>query len=93
MRGYTIEKDDYLLRLRKIEGQVRGLQRLVDEDTYCIDILTQIASVDAALKKVALGLVDQHLRHCVLDADHTDPHEGQVKLAEATMAVERLMQL
>jgi DNA-binding FrmR family transcriptional regulator len=93
MRGYTLEKDDYLVRLRKIEGQVRGLQRLVDEDTYCIDILTQIASVNAALKKVALGLVDQHLRHCVLDAVDTDPDDGQLKLAEATMAVERLLQL
>jgi DNA-binding FrmR family transcriptional regulator len=93
MRGYTLEKDDYLTRLRKIEGQVRGLQRLVDEDTYCIDILTQIASVNAALKKVALGLVDQHLRHCVLDAAETDPDDGQLKLAEATMAVERLLQL
>jgi DNA-binding FrmR family transcriptional regulator len=93
MRGYTLEKDDYLTRLRKIEGQVRGLQRLVDEDTYCIDILTQIASVNAALKKVALGLVDQHLRHCVLDAVDTDPDDGQLKLAEATMAVERLLQL
>ena len=93
MRGYTLDKDDYLTRLRKIEGQVRGLQRLVDEDTYCIDILTQIASVNAALKKVALGLVDQHLRHCVLDAVDTDPDDGQLKLAEATMAVERLLQL
>jgi DNA-binding FrmR family transcriptional regulator len=93
MRGYTLEKDDYLTRLRKIEGQVRGLQRLVDEDTYCIDILTQIASVNAALKKVALGLVDQHLRHCVLDAVDTDADDGQLKLAEATLAVERLLQL
>jgi DNA-binding FrmR family transcriptional regulator len=93
MRGYTLEKDDYLTRLRKIEGQVRGLQRLVDEDTYCIDILTQIASVDAALKKVALGLVDQHLRHCVIDAVEADRDDGQLRLAEATMAVERLLQL
>ncbi len=93
MRGYTLEKDDHLTRLRKIEGQVRGLQRLVDEDTYCIDLLTQIASVDAALKKVALGLVDQHLRYCVLDALDADPDDGQLRLAEATMAVERLLQL
>jgi DNA-binding FrmR family transcriptional regulator len=93
MRGYTLEKDDYLTRLRKIEGQVRGLQRLVDEDTYCIDILTQIASVNAALKKVALGLVDQHLRHCVLDAVDEDPDAGQLRLTEATVAIERLLQL
>ena len=93
MRGYTLDKDDYLTRLRKIEGQVRGLQRLVDEDTYCIDILTQIASVNAALKKVALGLVDQHLRHCVLGAVAADTDDGQLRLAEATLAVERLLQL
>ena len=93
MRGYTLEKDDYLTRLRKIEGQVRGLQRLVDSDTYCIDILTQIASVNAALKKVALGLVDQHLRHCVFDAVDEDPDVGQVRLTEATVAIERLLQL
>ena len=93
MRGYTLEKDDYLTRLRKIEGQVRGLQRLVDEDTYCIDVLTQIASVNAALKKVALGLVDQHLRHCVLDAVDADPDTGQLRLTEATVAIERLLQL
>jgi DNA-binding FrmR family transcriptional regulator len=93
VRGYTLDKGDYLTRLRKIEGQVRGLQRLVEEDTYCIDVLTQIASVDAALKKVALGLVDQHLRHCVLEALEADPDDGQLRLGEATMAVERLLQL
>lgn len=93
MRGYTLDKDDYLTRLRKIEGQVRGLQRLVDEDTYCIDILTQIASVSAALKKVALGLVDQHLRHCVLEAVDADADTGQLRLTEATVAIERLLQL
>jgi DNA-binding FrmR family transcriptional regulator len=93
MRGYTLDKDDYLTRLRKIEGQVRGLQRLVDEDTYCIDILTQIASVNSALQKVALGLVDQHLRHCVLDALDSDPDTGQLRLTEATLAIERFLQL
>jgi len=93
MHGYTLDKDDYLTRLRKIEGQVRGLQRLVDEDTYCIDVLTQIASVNAALKKVALGLVDQHLHHCVLDAMATEPAEGRRRLDEATLAVERLLQV
>jgi CsoR family transcriptional regulator, copper-sensing transcriptional repressor len=93
MRGYTLDKDDYLLRLRKIEGQVRGLQRLVEDDTYCIDILTQIASVNAALQKVALGLVDQHLRHCVMDAVTASPEAGEHRLAEAILAVERLAQL
>ena len=93
MRGYTLDKDGYLARLRKIEGQVRGLQRLVDEDTYCIDILTQIASVNAALKKVAVGLVDQHVRHCVLNAVDEDLDAGQLRLTEATVAIERLLQL
>ena len=93
VHGYTMNKDDYRRRLRRIEGQVRGLQRMIDEDTYCIDVLTQIASVNAALKKVALGLVDQHLRHCVLDAAGTDPDEGQLRLTEAIIAVERLIQL
>ncbi len=93
MREYTLEKSDYLLRLRKIEGQVRGLQRLIDDDTYCIDVLTQIASVDAALKQVAIGLVDQHLRHCVVDAMTADTTEGDRRLREATDAVKRLVQL
>ncbi|HEX6424194.1 MAG TPA: metal-sensitive transcriptional regulator, partial [Acidimicrobiales bacterium] len=61
-------KDDYLRRLRRIEGQVRGLQRLVDEDTYCIDVLTQISAVTSALQSVAVGLLDEHLHHCVTDA-------------------------
>ena len=77
---------------RKVEGQVRGLQRLVEDDTYCVDILTQIASVNAALHKVALGLVDQHLRHCVMDAMATEPEVGQQRLTDATLAVQRLLQ-
>jgi DNA-binding FrmR family transcriptional regulator len=93
VHGYALDKADYLLRLRKIEGQVRGLQRLVDDDTYCIDVLTQIASVNAALRKVAVGLVDQHLRHCVLDAMDADPDEGDRRLRQATEAVGRLVQL
>ena len=93
MRGYTLDKPEYLVRLRKIEGQVRGLQRLIDDDTYCIDVLTQIASVNAALKQVALGLVDQHLRHCVLDAMTADADVGDLRLREATEAVGRLVQL
>lgn len=93
MRGYTLDKEDYLTRLRKIEGQVRGLQRLIEDDTYCIDILTQVASVNAALQKVALGLVDQHLRRCVMDAMDAEPEVGQQRLADATLAVQRLLQL
>lgn len=91
--GYITEKQAIQARLRRVEGQVRGLQRLVDQDTYCIDILTQIASVNAALKKVALGLIDQHLRHCVLDAVDADPDTGQLRLTGATAAIERLLQL
>ena len=93
MRGYTLDKDGYLGRLRKVEGQVRGLQRLIDEDTYCIDVLTQIAAVRSALDQVALGLVDQHLHHCVIDAMTDDPDEGSQRLDEATLAVQRLLRM
>jgi DNA-binding FrmR family transcriptional regulator len=93
MRGYSLDTEDYLTRLRKIEGQVRGLQRQIDEEVYCIDILTQISAVTAALEKVALGLVDQHLRHCVMDALTDEPELGEERLAEATRAVERLLRL
>ncbi len=89
-RGYSMDRDDYLKRLRRIEGQVRGLQRMVDEDQYCIDILTQSASVTSALQSVGLGLLDQHLRHCVRHA--LDADEGaDDKLAEAMAAVARLV--
>jgi DNA-binding FrmR family transcriptional regulator len=86
-----MNKDDYLNRLRRIEGQVRGLQRMIDEDEYCIDILTQIASVSKALQGVGLGLLDEHLRHCVRDAAAADPDEGRAKVHEAVQAVERLL--
>ena len=75
MRGYTLEKDDYLKRLRRIEGQVRGLQRMIDEDAYCIDVLTQVAAATKALQSVAVGLLDEHLRHCVTDAAAGDDRE------------------
>ena len=65
--GYIADKDEYLKRLRRIEGQIRGLQRMVESETYCIDVLTQISAVQAALDKVALGLMDDHARHCVVD--------------------------
>lgn len=93
MRGYTLDKESYLSRLRKIEGQVRGLQRMIDDGTYCMDVLTQISAVRSALDKVALGLVDQHLRHCVLDAMAAEPDEGSRRLDEATQAIERLLQM
>ncbi|HET7518950.1 MAG TPA: metal-sensitive transcriptional regulator [Actinomycetes bacterium] len=90
MRGYTADKDKLQARLRRIEGQVRGLQRLVDEDAYCIDVLTQIAAVNAALRDVAVLLVDDHLRHCVRDAVHSEA-DGDAIVTEATEAIERLL--
>jgi len=91
MRGYSIDKDDYLKRLRRIEGQVRGLQRLIDEDTYCIDILTQISAVNKALQSVAVGLLDQHVRHCVRDAAADNSAHADELIGEATRAIERLI--
>ncbi len=90
MRGYYDDKDDYLVRLRRIEGQVRGLQRMVDDDKYCIDILTQISSVNSALKQVALALLGDHIRHCVVeDGKNTSKHGDMV--TEATAAIARLV--
>lgn len=91
MRGYSIGRDDYQNRLRRIEGQVRGLQRMIGEDAYCVDVLTQIASVTSALRSVALGLLDEHVRHCVAHADGRDGHESQDDLDEVMQAVERLL--
>ena len=90
MPGYAGDKEQVLTRLRRIEGQVRGLQRLVDEDAYCIDVLTQISSVNAALRGVAVLLLDDHLRHCVRDAAK-DEREGEAIVTEATEAIERLL--
>jgi len=90
MRGYTADKDKLQARLRRVEGQVRGLQRLVDEDAYCIDVLTQISAVNAALRGVAVLLLDDHLRHCVRDAAKSEP-EGDAIVTEATEAIERLL--
>ena len=83
-----MSKDQYTARLRRIEGQVRGLQRMVDEDTYCIDVLTQIASVTKALQGVGMGLLDEHMRHCVMDAAAAGDDS---KVSEATAAIERLI--
>src|SRR5262249_61762794 len=93
VRGYSMHKDDYRNRLRRIEGQVRGLQRMVDEDEYCVDILTQIVSVTKALQGVGLGLLDEHLRSCVRDAAESSRAEGDAKLTEAVQAVERLLKV
>ena len=91
MRGYTISKDDYIKRLRRIEGQVRGLQRMVDDDTYCIDVLTQVSAVTKALQSVAIGLLDEHVRHCVAEAVKQGPEAADTAIAEATRAIERLV--
>ena len=88
MRGYTMNKDDYIKRLKRIEGQVRGLQRMVDEDVYCIDILTQVSAATKALQGVAIGLLDEHVRHCVREAS---TNEAESMITEATRAIERLV--
>jgi DNA-binding FrmR family transcriptional regulator len=87
MRGYYAGKEEILGRLRRIEGQIRGLQRMVENDEYCIDILTQITAASNALKKVAVGLLDDHIRNCVMHGTE----EGKDMVREATAAIERLV--
>ena len=89
--GYSENKTAYLNRLRRIEGQIRGLQRMVDTDTYCIDILTQVAAVNKSLQGVAVGLVEDHLGHCVRDAVAAGGTEADEKVAEASAAISRLL--
>jgi DNA-binding FrmR family transcriptional regulator len=90
--GYHDQKDDLLKRLRRIEGQVRGLQRMVESDTYCIDVLTQVSAATKALQSVAINLLDEHLRHCVTDALRADDEaETDRIITEASRAVERLV--
>lgn len=92
MRGYSMGRDDYLKRLKRIEGQVRGIQRMIEEDVYCIDILTQISAINKAMQSVAVGLLNQHLHHCVANAvSEGDAAEIDKKIAEATAAIERLV--
>jgi DNA-binding FrmR family transcriptional regulator len=96
MHGYTADKDAYLKRLRRIEGQIRGLQRMVENDEYCIDVLTQISAIQSALKAVSLGLLDEHLSHCVVGAVEAAQESGDVtsvddKLQEASAAIARLL--
>jgi CsoR family transcriptional regulator, copper-sensing transcriptional repressor len=91
VQGYTMNKTDIQKRLRRIEGQVRGVQKMVDEDRYCIDVLTQVASATRALESVAVLLFDDHLRHCVAGAVASGGAEAQEKLSEATAAVARLL--
>jgi CsoR family transcriptional regulator, copper-sensing transcriptional repressor len=89
--GYIHNKDDYLKRLRRIEGQARGLQRMVEEEQYCIDVLTQVSAMTKALQSVALGLLDEHMAHCVVDAAREGGPDAEVKLQEASDAIARLV--
>lgn len=89
--GYISEKDRYLARLRRIEGQARGIHRMVEQEQYCIDILTQISAMTSALRGVALGLLDDHLKHCVVDAAAAGGPEAERKIREASEAISRLV--
>lgn len=89
--GYSQQKDNYAKRLRRIEGQVRGIARMIEEDKYCIDVLTQISAVNSALRSVALNLLDEHLNHCVTRAVAEGGTEADSKLAEASAAIARLV--
>ena len=89
--GYIQRQDDYLKRLRRIEGQVRGLQRMVEEEQYCIDILTQVSATTKALQSVALGLLEEHMSHCVVQAAAAGGAEADEKIREATEAIARLV--
>jgi DNA-binding FrmR family transcriptional regulator len=89
--GYSGAKEDYLRRLRRIEGQARGLQKMVEDDKYCIDILTQVSAMTSALQSVALGLLNDHLGHCVVEAARAGGPEADVKVKEAADAIARLV--
>jgi DNA-binding FrmR family transcriptional regulator len=91
MHGYTHDKDHYLRRLRRIEGQIRGLQRMIDEDKYCIDILTQVSAATRALQSVALGLLEEHIGHCVRQALTEGDNDAAEKVREASEAIARLV--
>ena len=91
MHGYTPNKEDYLKRLRRIEGQVRGLQKMVEDDKYCIDILTQVSAVTRALQSVSLGLLEDHLGHCVTQAVAEGGEVAELKVREASDAIARLV--
>ena len=90
-QGYSDNKDNYAKRLRRIEGQVRGIAKMIDDEKYCIDILTQISAVNSALQSVALGLLEEHLSHCVSHAVAEGGAEADRKLAEASAAIARLV--
>ena len=89
--GYADHKDAHLKRLRRIEGQVRGIARMVDSDAYCIDVLTQVSAVTRALQAVSIGLLEEHIAHCVVDAARESDEAAAAKVAEATAAIARLV--
>lgn len=91
VHGYAATKDAHLKRLRRVEGQVRGIQRMIEDDTYCIDILTQVSAATKALESVALVLLDEHLRHCVAEAIQAGGDEADAKVGEASAAIARLV--
>jgi CsoR family transcriptional regulator, copper-sensing transcriptional repressor len=91
MHGYTPHQDEYLQRLRRIEGQVRGLQKMVEDDKYCIDVLTQVSAATRALQSVALGLLEDHLGHCVAQAAAEGGEVAEQKIREASDAIARLV--
>lgn len=89
--GYKAEKAAHFKRLRRIEGQVRGIARMVEDDKYCIDVLTQVAAVNKAMQALAVGLLRDHMSHCVVDSARADRGAGEAKVDEAIVAVERLL--
>lgn len=91
MPGYSENKDAYLKRLKRVEGQVRGIAKMVDDDKYCIDILTQVSAATKALQSVALGLLEEHLAHCVVEAARAGGPEADIKVKEAAEAIARLV--
>ncbi|WP_125772771.1 metal-sensitive transcriptional regulator [Antribacter gilvus] len=91
--GYASDKEAYLKRMRRIEGQVRGIARMIDEDVYCIDVLTQVSAVTKALQAVSLALVEDHLGHCVVDAAKASDDAGAAKVREAAEAIARLVRM
>ena len=91
MHGYTANKQEHLRRLRRIEGQVRGLQRMVEQDKYCIDVLTQVSAATSALRSFSLALLEEHLAHCVAEASRKGGAEAETKLKEAADAIARLV--
>ena len=93
VRGYASGKDDYLIRLRKIEGQVGGLRKMIEQDRWCPDVVTQVSSVTRALQEVAVGLLNDHLHACVMDAARKDPADAEEKLDEVASAIRQVVRL